>query len=79
VVTRSNLSNGEIQESEELITNYEDIFAKKGSDYRQTNRAYNYIDAEEARPIQQPPRETPHGEAGVSGQYAPGHATTWGY
>jgi hypothetical protein len=59
VVTRPNLHNGELQESEELITKYEDVFAMKSSDYRQTNRAYHRIDAEEARPIQQPLRRLP--------------------
>jgi hypothetical protein len=50
------LSNGEIQESGKLVTKYKDVFAMKSSDYRQTNRVYRHIDAEEARPVQQPPR-----------------------
>jgi hypothetical protein len=48
---RTNLSNKEIQELEELITQYGDAFVMKGSDYGQSNKVYYCIDAGDARLI----------------------------
>jgi hypothetical protein len=45
---RPNLGNAESQELEELLTEYGDIFAMKGDDYRWTNRVYHHIDKGEA-------------------------------
>jgi hypothetical protein len=59
VASRPNLSDEEIRELEELITEYEDPFASKRSDYGRTDRLYQRIDAREARPIRQPPTRLP--------------------
>jgi hypothetical protein len=56
---RLNLSNREIQELEELITELKDIFVSKSSAYGQTNRVYHHIDAGGACLVQQPPRRCP--------------------
>jgi hypothetical protein len=47
---RENLSDKETRQLEELITEYEDAFATKGSDYGRTHRVYHCIDGK-ARPI----------------------------
>jgi hypothetical protein len=41
---RPNLSKGEIQELEEFITEYEDVFVMKISDYGQTDKVYHRFD-----------------------------------
>jgi hypothetical protein len=41
---RSNLSDGEFQELEDLTTDYEDIFATGSEDYGRTDRVYHRID-----------------------------------
>jgi hypothetical protein len=56
---RSNLSGGEFQELEDLITEYEDIFASGSEDYGRTDRVYHRIDMGDARTIRQPPRRLP--------------------
>jgi hypothetical protein len=43
-----------IRELEELITEYEDAFATRGSDYGRADKVYHNIDAGEARLIPQP-------------------------
>jgi hypothetical protein len=57
--TRLHLKNGEIHGLEELLTEYEDIFAKADEDYGRTNKVYHVIDTRDARPIRQPPRRIP--------------------
>jgi hypothetical protein len=44
---------------EELLTEYEDIFAMDSDDYGWTNRVYHRTDTGEARLIRQPPRRLP--------------------
>jgi hypothetical protein len=56
---RSNLSDGEFQGLEDLMTEYEDIFATGSEDYVRNNRVYHRIDTGDARPIRQPPRRLP--------------------
>jgi hypothetical protein len=56
---RPHLPNEEIQEMEELLTEYEDIFAGADEDYGRTNKVYHRIDTGDARPIRQPPRRIP--------------------
>jgi hypothetical protein len=41
---------------EELLTEYEDIFAEADEDYGRTNKLYHRTDTGDARPIRQPPR-----------------------
>jgi hypothetical protein len=41
---RSNLSDTECQEMEELLTEFDAIFATNSKDYRQTDRVYHRID-----------------------------------
>jgi hypothetical protein len=50
------LSNGEFQDLEEILTEYEDIFAVDSEDHGRTNKLYYRIDTGDARPIHQPPR-----------------------
>jgi hypothetical protein len=50
------LTNGEFQELNELLTEYEDIFARDDEDYGRTNKVYHRIDTGDAGPIHQPPR-----------------------
>jgi hypothetical protein len=45
--TRSNLSDAEPRELEELLTEYRDIFAIKSDDYGRTDRLYHCIDTGE--------------------------------
>jgi hypothetical protein len=45
---RTNSSNAETQELEELITKDKDGFVMKSIDYGQTNKVYHLIDAGEA-------------------------------
>jgi hypothetical protein len=56
---KPNLINGEFQELEELLTEFEDIFAGDDEDYGRTNKVYHGIDTGYARPIRQPPRKIP--------------------
>jgi predicted ArsR family transcriptional regulator len=56
---KPHLSNGEFQELNELLTEYEDIFATDDEDYGRTNKMYHRIDTGNARPIRQPPRRIP--------------------
>jgi hypothetical protein len=44
---------------EELVAQYEDIFAGDNEDHGQTNKVYHRIDTGEARPIRQHPRRLP--------------------
>jgi hypothetical protein len=53
------LTNGEIQGFEEILTEYEDIFAEADEDNGRTNKVYHGIDTGDARPIRQPPRRIP--------------------
>jgi hypothetical protein len=53
---RRNLSNGEIQELEELITEYEELFAMESSDCGRPDKVYHFIDTREVRPIRQSTR-----------------------
>jgi hypothetical protein len=65
---RSNLSDGEFQELEDVITEYEDIFATGREDYGRTDRVYHRIDTGDNRPIRQPTRRLPLAkQAEVSG------------
>jgi hypothetical protein len=56
---RPHLSNGEFQELEEFLAEYEDIFAVDIEDHRQTNKVYRRIDTGDARSICQPPKRMP--------------------
>jgi hypothetical protein len=56
---RPHLSNRELQELEELLTEYEDIFAVDSDDHGQTNKMYHQTDTGDAQPIRQPPRRLP--------------------
>jgi hypothetical protein len=56
---RPHLSDGEFQELEELLAEYEDIFAVDSEDHRRTNKVYHRIYTGDARPIRQPPRRLP--------------------
>jgi hypothetical protein len=56
---KPHLTNGEFQEFKELLTEYEDIFARDDEDYGRTNEVYHCIDTGDARPIRQPPRRMP--------------------
>jgi hypothetical protein len=56
---KPHLTNGEFQELKELLTEYEDIFARDDEDYGRTNKVYHCIDTGDARPILQPPRRIP--------------------
>jgi hypothetical protein len=54
---RPHLSHGELQEFEELLADYENIFAVGSEDQRWTNKLYHRTDMGEARPNRQPPRK----------------------
>jgi hypothetical protein len=56
---RPHLSNGELQDLEELLAEYKDIFVVYSEDYGQTNKVYHRIDMGDTRPIRQPPRRLP--------------------
>jgi predicted ArsR family transcriptional regulator len=56
---RPHLTNGEIKGLEELLTEYEDIFAEANEDYGRTNKVYRRIDTGDGRPFRQPPRRIP--------------------
>jgi hypothetical protein len=43
----------------ELLTEYEDSFARDDEGYGRTNKVYHRIDTGDARPIRQPPRRIP--------------------
>jgi hypothetical protein len=58
-VARPHLTNEEFRVLEELLTEYEDIFAGDNEDYGKTNKVYHHIDTGDARPIRQPPRRIP--------------------
>jgi hypothetical protein len=53
VAARPNLSDAEVRELEELLTEYGDIFAMKSDDYGWIDRVYRRIDTGNARPIRQ--------------------------
>jgi hypothetical protein len=53
------LTNGEFKDFEELLAEYEDIFAMDSEDHGQTNNIYHRIDTGDARQIRQPPRRLP--------------------
>jgi hypothetical protein len=59
---RPNLSDAEYQKLEQLLTEYGDIFAKKTSDYKWTERVYHCIFGRgptgSPNPEVDPPRET---------------------
>jgi hypothetical protein len=44
---------------EDLLTEYEGIFAMDSEDHGQTNKVYHHIDMGDARPIRQPQRRLP--------------------
>jgi hypothetical protein len=44
---------------EELLNEYEDIFAGADEDYGRTNKVYHRIDTGDPRPIRQPPTNVP--------------------
>jgi hypothetical protein len=46
VAARPNLGDGEIRELEDLITEYEEVFAAQRGDYGRTDRVYHRIDTE---------------------------------
>jgi hypothetical protein len=48
--TKSHLTNAEFRELDELLTDYEDIFARDNEDYERTNKVYHRIDTGDARP-----------------------------
>jgi hypothetical protein len=56
---RPHLTTAEIKVLEDLLTEYEDIFAEADEDYGRTNKVYHRIDTGDARPIRQPPRRIP--------------------
>jgi hypothetical protein len=56
---RPHLTNGEFQELEELLTEYDDIFPGDNEDYGRNNKVYHCIDTGDARTIRQPPRRIP--------------------
>jgi hypothetical protein len=56
---RPHLDDGEFRELEELVAEYEDIFAVDSQDHGRTIKVYHRIDTGEARPIRQPPRRLP--------------------
>jgi hypothetical protein len=56
---RPHLSNGEFQELEELLADYNDIFAVASEDHGLTNKVYHHTDTGDARQIRQPPRRLP--------------------
>jgi hypothetical protein len=56
---RPHSSNEEFQELEELLAEYENIFAVDSEDHGRTNKVYHRIDTGDARPIRQPPRRQP--------------------
>jgi hypothetical protein len=56
---RPHLSNGKFQELEELLAEYENIFAADSEDHGRTNKLYHRIDTGDARPIRQPSRRLP--------------------
>jgi hypothetical protein len=56
---RPNLSDAGSRESEELLTEYGDIFAMNIDEYGWTDRVFQLIDTGETRPIRQPPRRLP--------------------
>jgi hypothetical protein len=58
-VAKPHLSNEEFWELEELLTEYEDIFAGDNEDCRRTNKVYHRRDTGDTRPICQPPRRMP--------------------
>jgi hypothetical protein len=55
---RTTLSNDKNWELEDLITEFEDTFARKSSDYEQTNRVYRCIDTGDARLSDSPRRDS---------------------
>jgi hypothetical protein len=50
------VSKGEFQELEELLAEYEHIFAMGSEGHGRTNKVYHRIDTGDAQPISQPPR-----------------------
>lgn len=52
---RLNQNIGEAQMLE-FITEFQDVFTKKGSDFGHMDRVYHWIDSSDAQPICQPPR-----------------------
>jgi hypothetical protein len=56
---RPYLSNGEFQELEELLAEYEDIFAVDSKYHGWPNKVYHHIDMGDAQPIHQPLRRLP--------------------
>jgi hypothetical protein len=56
---KPHLNNGEFQDLEELLTEYEDIFAVDSEDHGRTNKVHRRIDTGDARPFRQTPRRLP--------------------
>jgi hypothetical protein len=59
VGARPDLSIREAHALEELIADYQDVFATKSGDHGRTEKLYHRIDTGDARPIRQPPRRLP--------------------
>jgi hypothetical protein len=76
---RSNLSDTESQELEELLTKYRDISAMKSDDYRYTNIVYHRTDMGEALLICQPPRKLSLAKQADVGEMLKDMQMTWGY
>jgi hypothetical protein len=53
---RPHLTKGEFKELEELLTEYEVIFAWVNEYYGRNNKVYHRIDTGDVRPIRKPPR-----------------------
>jgi hypothetical protein len=56
---RPHRTNGEIQKLEELLTEYEYIFAGRDEYYGRTNKIYHCIDTGDPGPLRQHPRRIP--------------------
>jgi hypothetical protein len=52
MAAKTHLTNGELQELKELLTEYDDIFAGDDEVYGRTNKVYHRIDTGDARPKQ---------------------------
>jgi hypothetical protein len=58
-VVRPHRTNGEIQRLEELLNEYEYLFAGPDEYYGRNNRIYNCIDTGDPGPFRQHPRRIP--------------------
>jgi hypothetical protein len=76
---RPHLTKEESRGLEELLNEYEDIFAGAEEVYGRTNKLYHRINTGDARQIRQAPRRITLYETSGSKGDAPQNATTWGY